>query len=414
MNISQTAGTVIVGAGQAGSELAFTLRKLGYTAPITLLGEEAYLPYRRPPLSKAFLGGQAELETLYLRPAAQYQTQNIVCRTQAKVERIDRAARRVQLAGGDSLPYDSLVLATGGRPRALELPGADAANVHWLATVGDAQRLREQLKPSSRVVIVGGGYIGLETAAVSREIGAQASVVEALPRVLARVTSPEVSAFYAAAHRRRGVSLHTDARVVALEGAGRVDTVVLDDGTRLPADLVVIAVGLLPETTLAREAGLAVDNGVLVDANTRSSDPAIYAIGDCAHHEHGFLGRKLRLECVSGAIDQARAAAAAICAAPAPAATVPWFWSDQYDLKLQSVGLCEGYDRVLLRGRPDDERFIAFYLSGDTLIAADAINSGKEFAVLRKLVAERASVDAALLADEGVALSATVKLASMA
>lgn len=410
MTSPHASGVVIVGAGQAGSELAFTLRKLGYEAPIVLLGEERHVPYRRPPLSKGFLVGAPAPETLHFRPAAFYATQRIDCRTGARAVSIDRDTRVVRLESGECFPYDALVLATGCRPRTLPIPGADAANVRTLSTIEDAEALRALLVPKARVVIVGGGYIGLETAAAARTIGAEATIVETQSRLLARVTSPEMSAFYADAHRRRQVEILTDARVVALEGGDAVDTVVLDDGRRLPADVVVIAVGSRPETTLAEAAGLAVDDGVLVDASGRSSDPAIFAIGDCARLEHHPLQRRLRLECVSGAMDQARAAAASICGAPPPAATVPWFWSDQYDLKLQTVGLVQGYDRVIFRGEPLGERFVALYLAGDCLVAVDAVNSPKEFVALRKLVAERARMDPSALADDTLPHAAASEL----
>jgi 3-phenylpropionate/trans-cinnamate dioxygenase ferredoxin reductase subunit len=391
---------VIIGAGQAGSDLAVFLRQARYGGPITLLGEEPYLPYRRPPLSKTFLAGEAELDSLLIRHAAGYEEQHVDCRIDTRVESVDRAARCVRLAGGATLAYEKLVIATGGRARRLGLPRAEAPNVHYIRTIADILRLKPQFVSGRRVVIVGGGYIGLEAASVAIKKGLRVTVVESLPRVLARVTAPEVSQFYEAAHRRRGVEIRTGASVRSLEGAGRVDGVVLEDGTRLPADLVIVGIGLIPETALAERAGLEASDGIVVDAHLRTGDQDIYAIGDCANHPNAFLGRRLRVESVPNATEQARACAANLIGIATPFSAIPWFWSDQFDLKLQMVGLSGGYDRLVLRGCPERESFVAFYLREGVMIAADAVNRAADFMIAKRLIAQRVRPDSTVLADE--------------
>lgn len=406
MSESQEHTVVIVGAGQAGCELGFSLRQQGFAGRIVLIGDEPSLPYRRPPLSKAFLAGEVEAPSLLIRSAESYAKQSIECLMGRRVVAIDRAAHRVQLDDGATLAYTHLVFATGGRPRRLPLPGGDAPNVHSIRAVADVERLKAGFKAGQRMVVIGGGYIGLEAAAVGIKGGLEVTVLEAQPRLLARVAVPLMSDFYAAAHRRRGVKVLTGVGIVALEGEGRIDTVVLADGQRLPADLVIVGIGIVPNTELAQAAGLAVDNGIVVDAHARTADPAIFAIGDCAQHDHGFLGRRLRLESVPHAMEHARTAAAAIVGQPKPYEAVPWFWSDQFDLKLQMVGLSEGHDQVVVRGTPESEKFCVFYLRDGVLISADAVNQPKEFSVAKQLVAQRARVSAEVLADESVPLVA--------
>ena len=396
--------TIIVGAGQAGSELATSLRQQGYTGRILLIGDEPHLPYRRPPLSKAFLAGEVGLETLFIKPAATYEKLGIECLTGVHVEAIDRMARKLRLSDGRTLHYDWLALTTGGRPRKLAIAGADKPNVHYVRTIDDILRMREQFQPGKRLAIIGGGYIGLEAASIGIKKGLKVTVIEALPRVLARVTTPEVSAFYERIHRERGVELLTGIGVQALDGDEQVDAVVLADGTRVPADIVVVGVGLVPNTELAEAAGLEVSNGIVVDALARTGDPHILAAGDCTQHEHGFLGRRLRLESVPHAMEQARTAAGTICGRTDPYRAVPWFWSDQYDLKLQMVGLSEGFDRFVVRGDMNTNAFMTFYLKDGVVLAADAVNRPQEFGVAKRLVGERVPVDPVALADESVPL----------
>jgi len=396
--------TVIVGAGQAGAELAAALRQQGYAGRVVLVGDEPELAYRRPPLSKTYLSGEATRESLLLRNAAAWEKVQVECWTGVAVLAIDRAAHCLNLADGRVLAYDKLVLATGGRVRRLEVPGAQRPNVHYVRTLADIDRLKQDFAPGRRLLVVGGGYIGLEAAAVGIKKGLAVTVVESLPRVLARVAAPELSAFYEAAHRRRGVNLRTGTAIDEWIGETRVEAVRLSDGSTLPVDLVVVGIGILPNVELAQAAGLAVDNGIVVDEYAQTSDPDILAAGDCAQHMNHFLGRAVRLESVPGAQEQARTAALTICGRPAPHAAVPWFWSDQYDLKLQMVGLSQGYDRLVLRGDPEQESFCAFYLKDGRVLSVDAVNRPQEFGVAKRLVAERRVVDAAVLADEGVAL----------
>ncbi|SFF66327.1 3-phenylpropionate/trans-cinnamate dioxygenase ferredoxin reductase subunit [Fontimonas thermophila] len=391
---------IIVGAGQAGAELASQLRRHGYRDRIILIGEEPYPPYRRPPLSKTYLTGEANLESLYLQRLEFYEKQGIECRFGTGVETIDPAARVLRLFDGTRLSYDKLALTTGGRNRRLSVPGADKPNVHHIRTIADVERLKPAFAAARRLVIIGGGYIGLETAAAGIKKGLCVTVLEALPRILARVTAPEISAFYQRVHRARGVDLRTGVGVQALEGKDKAEHVVLTDGTRLSADLVIVGIGLIPNTELAEVAGLDVSNGIVVDRHALTSDPHIVAAGDCANHENVFLGRRVRLESVPNALEQARVAAATLVGKPRVHDAVPWFWSDQYDIKLQMVGLSQGYDTLVIRGDPDTESFLAFYLKDGVVISADAVNRSQEFMVVKSMVAARSAIPAEKLSDE--------------
>ncbi|HSW14577.1 MAG TPA: FAD-dependent oxidoreductase [Solimonas sp.] len=400
--------TVIVGAGQAGSDLASSLRQLGYAGRIVLLGEEQAIPYRRPPLSKAFLSGDITEEALYIKTREAYAKHGIELHTGARVTAIDRVAHSVTLADGSACTYSKLALTTGGRARRLDLPGAGHPNVHYVRTIDDIRQLRERFKPGQRLVIVGGGYIGLEAASVGIKKELKVTLVEALPRLLARVTGAELSQYYDSVHRRHGVDIRLGVGVQALEGNGKAEAVVLQDGTRLPADIVIVGIGLIPNTELAQQCGVAVDNGILVDLYSQTSDPDIVAAGDCTNHDNGFLGRRIRLESVPNASEQARVAAATICGKQVPHASVPWFWSDQYNLKLQMAGLSQGHDRVVVRGSMEQDSFAAFYLQDGVVIAVDTVNRPQDFMFGKKIVAGKLRPDPAMLADESVALKSLV------
>lgn len=398
---------VIIGAGQAGAEVATSLRQQGHTGRILLIGEEAQLPYRRPPLSKAYLSGEADAQALLIKPRATYDKAGVELLVPAQVVRIDREKRQVLLADGRQEGYDKLVLATGGQPRRLSLAGAQAPNVLYLRTLADVDAIRAELRPQRRMVVIGGGYVGLEVAASARKQGVQVTVLESAPRVLVRVTAPEMSAFYERVHREAGVDVRTGAAIERLElQEGRVAAVVLGDGSRIDADLLVVGIGLVPNVGLARDAGLEVGDGIVVDAYGCTSDPDILSIGDCACQPNAWLGRPARIESVPNAMEQARTAAATLCGKAAAHRSVPWFWSDQYDLKLQMVGLSQGYDQVVLRGDMAARSFCAFYLREGAIIAVDAVNRAGEFMVAKRLVAERVPVSAAVLADETQPLQA--------
>ncbi|WPN45129.1 NAD(P)/FAD-dependent oxidoreductase [Pseudomonas sp. P8_241] len=410
--INSRPGVVIVGAGQGGGEASTALRQQGYQGSITLIGDEPQLPYRRPPLSKAFLLGDMTVEDLQLKPAETYEQFNIQCNLGTRVETIDRHNRQVQLSDGSNVAYEHLILATGGQARRLTLPGSQHRNVHYIRTVSDIERLRLDLQPGRRLVMVGGGYVGLEVAAVACKKGLHVTVVEAMPRVLARVTAPELSNFYEQAHRRRGVSILTGCGVEAFHGQTQVEQVVLADGRRLDADLVIVGIGLIPGISLAQQCNLAITEGAIaVDAHTRTSDPHIFAIGDCTYHENRFYeGRPMRLESVPNATEQARIAAANICGKDSSYDSVPWFWSDQFDLKLQMVGLSSGYDQLVIRGSMSDESFIAFYLAKGTIISADAVNRPQDFLFAKKLVAQRSRLSPEQLADMDTPLKSLLTL----
>ena len=405
MTDAASSTAIIIGAGHAGGELAIALRNEGWEGRILLLGEEAHLPYHRPPLSKAYLAGSVEKSSLSIRPQMAYDKANVEFIGGVRVSRIDRANQRLELADGSQLAYDKLAIATGGRPRPLSVPNAAVAercaNFHYLRTLDDVEQIRAQLAPGKRLAIVGGGYIGLEVAASAIAQGLQVTVLEALPRVLQRVTAAELSAYYERKHREAGVDIRTGVQVADLEVTGDTVTAVLcADGSRLAADLVVVGIGLLANTELAAEAGLQVDNGILVDEHAQTSDPHIYAAGDCTNHPNALLGRRLRLESVPNALEQSRVAAANMAGKAKTYASVPWFWSDQYELKLKMVGLAEGFERLVLRGDPATDSFSAFYLKGDKVLAADTVNRPQDFIAAKRLVAEGIAVTDAQLADD--------------
>jgi 3-phenylpropionate/trans-cinnamate dioxygenase ferredoxin reductase subunit len=394
---------LIIGAGHAGGSAAALLRQYGHEGPIVLAGEEPAAPYQRPPLSKAWLKGEAELEDLLLRPESFYAEHDIELRTGVTATAIDRVAKTVAFIDGTVEPYDVLILATGSTARRLNLPGADREELLELRTLAHAERLKAALAPGRRLAIVGGGYIGLEAAASARTLGAEAVVIERMDRVLARVASKTLSDFFTAYHRKHGVEILTSAEVAAFEDGG----VRLADGTRVAADAVLVGVGALAHEGLAQAAGLDCLNGVVVDQAARTSDPSIHAIGDVTHRPiplHG--GRMHRLESVPNALEQAKQAAAAIVGRPAPAPEVPWFWSDQYDLKLQIAGLPDDADRQLVRGDPETASFAVFHLKGDRIVCVEAVNAAAEFMAGRMMIGKATPVDADRLVDPAVSMKA--------
>lgn len=403
MDLSGAENIVIVGAGQAAAQAVQSLRQGGFGGALTIVGDETALPYQRPPLSKAYMKGEFEEERLYFRPAAWYEDNHVEVMLGNRAVRIDRPGRALQLEHGAELPYDALILATGSRPRKLPCRGADLVNVHDLRTLADVERIRPQMIEGRRIVIIGAGYIGLEAAAVARQMGLDVTVVEMAPRVLARVTSPVMSEFYTAEHTAQGVKILTGAALSHFDGKdGAVSAAILADGTSLPADLVLAGIGIVPNEELAKEAGIACSNGILTDRDGRTSDPRIFAAGDCAARPLVHYGRAGRLESVHNAIEQGKLVAAAILGQSRPAEDCPWFWSDQYDLKLQIAGLSEGYDQLIVRGDPATRKFAVFYLKAGTLIAVDAVNSPPEFLASKKLIIAGARIDPRVIADTSI------------
>jgi 3-phenylpropionate/trans-cinnamate dioxygenase ferredoxin reductase subunit len=394
---------LIIGAGHAGGSVAALLRQYGHEGPIVLAGEEASPPYQRPPLSKAWLKGEATQEDLLLRPLSFYAEQAIDLRVGTTATSIDRGGKRVRFADGTDETYDILVLAAGSTARKLTIPGADRSDLLELRTLEDAERLKAVLRPGVRLAVVGGGYVGLEAAASARALGAEVVVLERMDRVLARVASETLSTFFTDLHRSHGVEIRTGVEVTAFENGG----VRLADGIQVLADVVLVGVGGLARDGLARAAGLTCDNGVLVDGTARTSDPAIYAVGDMTFRPlpvHG--GRMQRLESVPNALEQAKQVAAAITGRAAPVPEVPWFWSDQYEVKLQIAGLPHDAYRQLVRGGPAEGRFAVFHLNGDRIVCVEAVNAPAEFMGGRQLIARATPVDAAKLADPAVSMKA--------
>ncbi|MFN2426814.1 MAG: NAD(P)/FAD-dependent oxidoreductase [Candidatus Binatia bacterium] len=399
---------VIVGAGQAGAQVAFSLRQWGFEGKIALVGEENFVPYERPPLSKEFLKEELAEDRLYFRPPDWYAEHTIDLFTGVVVTSIDPEIGIAYLDRVTGLSFDTAVLATGSRPRPLAVRGATLEGIYEVRAIGDTLGLRRLMRPGTKMVVVGAGYIGLEVAAVARSLGVEVTVLEAMDRVLARVTGTVVSDFFEAEHRSRGVDVRCGARVTAFEGKVALSGVRLEDGSLLPCDVAVVGVGVQPRDELARGCGIACDDGIVVDRDARTSNPRVLAVGDCSRRPLVHYGRSGRLESVHNAIEQGKLAAAAILARPRPAEDVPWFWSNQYDLKLQIAGLGAGHDSTVVRGNPADRKFSVFYLRDGALLAVDAINSPMEFMASKQLIAGAARPDPELLGDPAVTMKAIV------
>jgi len=395
-------GIVIVGAGQAGASLAARLRSLGYTGPITMIGEETTPPYQRPPLSKAYLLGEMELERLYLRAPSFWQEQDVTLRLGQRVTAIDPAARTVTV-GDETISYADLALTTGSKPRRLPAAiGGDLGGVYTVRTLADVDAMAAEFRRGARVLIIGGGYIGLEAAAVAAKLGLDVTLVEMAPRILQRVAAPETSDHFRKIHTAHGVTILEGTGLERLVGEGRVTAARLTDGRELPVDFVIVGVGITPDTRLAEAAGLTIDNGIATDETGRTSDPHIWAAGDCASFPHD--GRRLRLESVGNAIDQAETVAENILGAARPYKARPWFWSDQYDVKLQIAGLNTGYDRIVTRH--DGEGVSFWYYAGGTLLAVDAMNAPRAYMIGKRLIEMGRSPDPAAIADPETNLKA--------
>jgi 3-phenylpropionate/trans-cinnamate dioxygenase ferredoxin reductase subunit len=393
---------IIIGAGQAGAQAVQSLRSDGFGGPITLIGDEAYAPYQRPPLSKAYLLGSFARERLFLKPDTFYRESDCSLILNTRVRAIHRAEKTVELPDGQRLPYDKLLLTTGTRVRKLTCPGADLPGVHYLRDIADVDGLQTIFHPGARIAIVGGGYIGLEVAAVAAKRGLAVTVFEAMDRLMARAVSPPVSDFFTAEHEKAGVILKLRTGVEAIEGQDKVEGV-RAGGQTLPADIVLVGIGVVPNDELALQSGLFCEDGIVVDRSGMTEDPSIFAAGDCTRHI-GRDGNAIRLECVQNAIDQAKHCALAICGKPATYSEVPWFWSDQYDLKLQIAGLARSGDRIVLRGDPAARKFAVFHLRDGIVAAVEAVNAAPEYLAARKWIAAGARIAPEKLADLSVPL----------
>ena len=394
---------IVIGASHAAAQLAPSLRQEGWEGRIVVVGEESQIPYHRPPLSKAFLAGEKTQEEIYIRPNDVYEKAEIEFVLDTRVESIDRTRKQISLNTGESMGYDKLALTVGSSVRRVNLPGVDLQGIHYLRTIADVERIKANVDSGKNAVIVGGGYIGLETAAVLKKLGMDVTVVEMMERVLQRVTAPEISEFYHRVHTEEGVKIICNTGVNAFEGDGHVADVVCSDGNTLPADLVIIGVGIVPNVELAEKAGLKVENGIVVDEFARTCDHDIVSAGDCTWHYNKLYERWIRLESVQNASDQARVAAQTLCGKEKAYDALPWFWSDQYDLKLQIAGLSQDYDEVITRGDKDTGRsFAAFYLKNSVIIAVDAINKPPEFMMGKRLIMNKVVADKDKLADATV------------
>jgi len=390
------AGMVIIGAGHAAGQAAASLRQEKYEGPITIIGDETFVPYQRPPLSKAYLLGEQELERVYIRPEKFYADKDVTLKLGVTATAINREAKTVSLDNGETVDYDKLIISTGSRPRILNIEGSDLSGIHYLRTIADVDAIRAEMEAGKNLIIVGGGYIGLEVASVGVTHGLNVHVLEMESRILQRVTTPEMSEYYHNLHEGRGVHIHTDTMVSGFAGTDRVEKVLCGD-TEFDADLVIVGIGIIPNVELAEAAGLDCDNGIVVDDHCRTSDPDIYAAGDCTNHPNPLLDRRLRLESVPNAMEQARVCVSNMLGGDKTYAAMPWFWSDQYELKLQMVGFSADGDEQVVRGIKEDNQFAVFYLKDGKVVAADAVNSPKEFMVCKQLIGK--SVDTAVLAD---------------
>ena len=399
---------VVVGAGHSAGQAAASLRQLGFDGGIVLVGEEQYPPYQRPPLSKKFLAGELEAERTFFKPGTFYEGKNVELRLGTRVEAVDTAAKTVALADGEKLSYDKVLLCLGSHVRRIPVPGADLPEVCYVRTIDDVLGIQAKIGTGRKLVIVGGGYIGLEVASVCVKLGMKVTVLEMEDRLMSRVVAPEVSEFYAQYHRANGVAVECGAIVNTFEGKGGLERVTVKDGRSFDADLAVVGIGIAPNCALAEAAGVSCDNGIVVDEYCRTSETNVYAAGDCTSHPNAAVGHRIRLESVHNALEQAKTAAHAMCGDLQAYEQVPWFWSDQYDLKLQIAGLTEGHDRTVCRGDPAAGGFAVFYQRAGALIAVEAVNSPREFMLGRKLIGQSAVIDPERLGDTGIAMSEMV------
>jgi len=392
---------VIIGGGHAAAQVATSLRQHKYEGEATLVTDEPVVPYQRPPLSKMYLSGDIGAERLPILREQAYEGANIALKLGVHANSIDREAKTVSLADGDTLSYDKLILATGGHARRLTCKGAELAGIHYVRTMADTDAMRGEFENAGRIVIIGGGYIGLEIAAVARKAGKAVTVLEATDRILGRVVAPEVSKFYTQLHTEEGVEIHTDKLVTSIEGTDRASAVLTADDSRYEADMVVVGIGLVPNTDLASGARLDVlPHGIQVNAQCQTSDPDIYAVGDVTWFSHPFYGREMRIESVQNAVDQAKVAVEHMLGNDVTYDALPWFWSDQYGLKLQIAGLSQGYDTLVTRGNLAERSVAFFYLKDGRIIAADCVGRIAEFMNAKKLIAARTPVTESQLLDE--------------
>jgi 3-phenylpropionate/trans-cinnamate dioxygenase ferredoxin reductase subunit len=404
-------GAVIIGTGQAGFQTAASLRAEGYQEKITLIGEEPHIPYQRPPLSKGFPLGNVDFESIELRPKKFYQDHQIDLIAGERVTAIDRAARQMNLESGRHYLYEKLVLAVGASNRTLPLKGTELDGVLYLRSFDEAVIMKERMKNAQDIVVIGGGFIGLELAAVACSLGKSVTVLEALPRLMSRAVAPLISEFYRELHTSKGVKVVCSASVWEMEGSGgKVQGVLLGDGTRYPADLVFVGVGVVPNVELARNAGLRIANGIAVNEYLQTDDENIFAIGDCAEHPCEFAGARIRLESVQNAADQAQCVAATIAGRRNIYRALPWFWTDQFDIKLQMAGISNGHDCVVSRGNAESRKLSVFYFKEGRLIAIDSINRPVDHMMGRKLIANHVRLTPEQAADESVDLK---KMASL-
>jgi len=406
--MGNTGSAVVIGGSHAAVQLAISLRQNGWDGGITVISEENHMPYQRPPLSKAYLAGDSSKEQLALRAPAAYEKLDVNFMLGVKVKRIDVQAHQLELDNNQALGFSKLALCTGARVRPLPIPGADLRGVHYLRTMDDVTGIQQSAASAKTAVIIGGGYIGLETAASLSKLGIAMTVLETESRLLKRVASETTSEFYLRLHRENGVDIRCNTMATALEGDSAVSGVVCGDGLKIAADMVIIGIGVIPNTELASDAGLEVDNGVLVNEFAQTSHPDIVAAGDCTNHPNAILNTRLRLESVPNATEQAKAAAASICGLDKQYAELPWFWSDQYDVKLQIAGMNQGYTDAIIRGDKASRSFTVFYLKDNTILAADCINRPKDFMLKKKLILQAQPIDMAVLADETTELKTLI------
>lgn len=416
--MSTLQNVTVIGGGLAGAKTVEALREQGFNGEIVIVAEEQHLPYERPPLSKGYLAGASAFEDAIVHPVSWYEEQGVTLRQGVRATRLDPAAHTVSLDDGSELSYGRLVLATGSQPRQLPLPGAEASNVHMLRTVEDSDVIRQTFGEGKKLVLIGGGWIGLEVAATARQAGTDVTVLEGAPLPLLRVLGPKVAEVFAELHRSHGVNLQTEVRVAGIETTGSGPSIAtgvrLEDGEIIPADAIIIGVGVAPRVELAEQAGLAVDNGVLVDSSLRTSDPDIFAVGDIAHHEHPVLGRRIRVEHWANAMNQPATAVATILGTETPYTELPYFFTDQYDLGSEYIGYAveDSYDQVLVRGNLSTREFVAFWVSTETeggpvqIQAAMNVNVWDVIDEIKPLIAEQRPVDATRLVDPDVPFSA--------